>query len=36
MSSAQAWENMQKVLLEMGLIEKPLDLGQAYTNQFIP
>jgi NitT/TauT family transport system substrate-binding protein len=35
-SQPQAWQNMQKVLLNMGLLNKPLDLNQAYTNEFIP
>ena len=35
-SDPQAWENMQNVLLEMDLITKPLDLSQAFTNEFIP
>lgn len=34
-SDAQAWENMQKVLLDMGLLPSPLDLTKAYTNEFI-
>jgi NitT/TauT family transport system substrate-binding protein len=34
-SQPQAWQNMQKVLLNMGLLNKPLDLNQAYTNEFI-
>ena len=29
------WENMQQVLLDMGLITAPLDLQSAYTSQFI-
>ena len=32
----QAWVNMQKVLLDMGLLAKPLDLTKSYTNAFIP
>jgi NitT/TauT family transport system substrate-binding protein len=35
-SDMQAWENIQQVLLEMGLLEKPLELSQVYTNEFLP
>jgi len=35
-SDPQAWENMQTVLLDMGLIPEPLDLSKAFTNEFIP
>lgn len=34
-SNPRAWDNMQKVLLDMGLLKNPLDLSTAYTNQFI-
>jgi NitT/TauT family transport system substrate-binding protein len=30
-----AWENMQQVLLNMGLLSEPLDLSQAFTNEFV-
>ena len=35
-SDPQAWENMQNVLLDMGLISEKMDLSKAFTNQFIP
>ena len=35
LSDASAWENMQKVLLGMGLLNQPLDLSKAFTNEFI-
>lgn len=35
-SNPQAWANMQTVLLKMGLYPEPIDLEQAFTNQFIP
>ena len=35
-SEPQAWENMQNVLLDMGLITEQQDLSKAFTNQFIP
>ncbi len=33
-SDPQAWDNMQQVLLGMGLLTAPLELDRAYTNQF--
>ncbi|NCP86670.1 MAG: myristoyl transferase [Anaerolineae bacterium CG_4_9_14_3_um_filter_57_17] len=35
-SDPAAWENMQKVLMDMGSYATPLDLNAAFTNQFIP
>jgi len=35
-SDPQAWENMQTVLLDMGLISAEMDLNKAFTNEFIP
>jgi len=35
-SDPQAWENMQNVLLDMGLITEELDLNKAFTNEFVP
>ncbi|HUE98659.1 MAG TPA: ABC transporter substrate-binding protein [Anaerolineales bacterium] len=35
-SDPQAWENMQEVLLGMGLITENMDLDKAFTNEFIP
>ncbi|NOH12959.1 MAG: ABC transporter substrate-binding protein [Chloroflexi bacterium] len=34
-SQPEAWENMQDVLLDMGLLNEPLDLDAAYTNEFV-
>jgi NitT/TauT family transport system substrate-binding protein len=35
-SQPKAWDSMQSVLLEMGLLIKPLDLTKAYSNNFLP
>lgn len=35
-ANPQAWENMQDVLLDMGLLTEKLDLSKAFTNEFIP
>jgi len=34
-SDPNAWENMQAVLLEMGLLTEPLDIDEAFSNDFI-
>ena len=35
-SDPQAWENMNEVLFEMGLIPEKIDINKAYTNEFLP
>lgn len=35
-SNPAAWENMQNVLLDMGLLSEKMDLSKAFTNEFIP
>lgn len=35
-SDPQAWENMQDVLLQSGLIAEKMDLSKAFTNEFVP
>jgi NitT/TauT family transport system substrate-binding protein len=35
-SNPAAWENMQTVLLDVGLLTQPLDLSKAFTNEFLP
>ncbi len=36
LSDPAAWENMQKVLLDMKLYPTALDLSKAFTNDFLP
>jgi NitT/TauT family transport system substrate-binding protein len=33
-SDPVAWENMQEVLLTMGMLTQPLDMSKAFTNEF--
>jgi len=35
MIDPQAWQNMQNILLKMGLLTQPLELEKAYDTQFI-
>jgi NitT/TauT family transport system substrate-binding protein len=35
-SDMAAWNNMQKILLEMKVYSEPLDLKKAFTNDFLP
>jgi NitT/TauT family transport system substrate-binding protein len=35
-TNPEAWQNTQKILLDMGLLEKELDLTKAFTNDFLP
>jgi NitT/TauT family transport system substrate-binding protein len=34
-SNPEAWENMQRVLIDMDLLKIEIDLSEAYTNEFI-
>ena len=35
-SNPQAWENMNQLVVQMGLIPEAVDLSKAFTNEFIP
>jgi len=35
-SNPQAWENMQRIMLQMGLLTEEQDLAKAFDNRFIP
>jgi len=35
-SNPEAWENMDSILFEMGLLESPLEVQEAFTNSFLP
>jgi NitT/TauT family transport system substrate-binding protein len=35
-SDPQAWQNMQELLLGMGLLAEPLDLAAAFSNEYLP
>lgn len=35
-SDPQAWENMNQLLAEMGLIVEPIEIEKAYSNEYLP
>lgn len=35
-SNLEAWQNMQDLLLDMGMLEKPVDLSTVFTNDYLP
>jgi hypothetical protein len=34
-STRESWEAMQKALIDMGIMEKPVDVGGVFTNDFL-
>jgi NitT/TauT family transport system substrate-binding protein len=34
-SDPQAWQNTQQVLLDIGFLTEPVDLNQAFSNDFL-
>jgi NitT/TauT family transport system substrate-binding protein len=35
-SPPEAWENMERVMLQADLLNAPQDLSRAFTNEFVP
>lgn len=35
-SEANSWDVTQQVLIDAGFLEQPIDLNQAFTNEFVP
>jgi NitT/TauT family transport system substrate-binding protein len=35
-SEPEAWENIQEVLLDMGLLEAEMDTSEAFSNEYLP
>jgi NitT/TauT family transport system substrate-binding protein len=36
LSDQQSWENLQQILLELELLQEPLNLDEAFRNDFVP
>ena len=34
-STDEGWKSMQALLLKMGMLDAPVDVSKAYTNQFL-
>ena len=32
----EVWENMQKLLLDTGIMKNPVNITEVYTNEFLP